>query len=126
MPQLTYIGGVGAIGSAMACFFHPSKPIRDKWPQDNKCHLTGVIITGEAKWRVARREQNCYLVRIPEINDDTQFYFVKKNFKIDQPPLSPFESKAHQQPLPAVPLPSTLNAGASVMQWPASMGTQEI
>ncbi len=96
MPRLTYLGGVGALGSAMACFFHPSKPIRDKWPQDNKRRLTGVLVTGEAKRRVARRDQDCYLVCIPEIDDGREFHIVKKNFKVDQAPPSPFESKARQ------------------------------
>jgi hypothetical protein len=48
MPRLTYLSGVGAVGSAMACFFHPGKLIRDKWPRDNKCRLTGVLVTGKA------------------------------------------------------------------------------
>ncbi len=56
MLRLTYLGGVGAVGSAMACFFHPGEPIRDKWPQDNKRRLTGVLVTGEAVRRVYKRD----------------------------------------------------------------------
>jgi hypothetical protein len=101
MPRLTYLGGVGAVGSAMACFFHPGKLIRDKWPQDNKKrHLTGVLVTGEAVRRVHKRGQDCYLVCIAEIDNGREFYIVKRNFKVDQPPPSPFESKVRQQPEP--------------------------
>jgi hypothetical protein len=100
MPRLTYLGGIGAAGSAMARFFHPGKPIRDKWPQDNKRRLTGVLVTGEAMRRVYKRDQDCSLVRIAEIDDGREFYIVKRNFKVDQPPPSPFESEARQQPEP--------------------------
>jgi hypothetical protein len=100
MPRLTYLGGTGAVGSAMARFFHPGKPIRDKWPQDNKRRLTSVLVTGEAVRRVYKRDQDCYLVCIAEIDDGREFYIVKRNFKVDQPPPSPFESKARQQPEP--------------------------
>ncbi len=100
MPRLTYLGGVGAIGSAMALFFHPGKLIRDKWPQDNKRRLTGVLVTGKAVQHVYKRDQDCYLVRITEIDDGREFYIVKRNFKVDQPPPSPFEREARQQPEP--------------------------
>ena len=44
MPRLALVGGVG---SAMAWFFHPSQPISDKWPHNEKRRLTGVLVTGE-------------------------------------------------------------------------------
>ncbi len=125
MPRLTYLGGVGAVGSTMACFFHPGKPIRDKWPQDNKRHLTGVLVTGEAMRRVYKRDQDCYLVRIAEIDNRREFYIVKRNFKVDQPPLLHLRARRVNS-LSPLPPPTTLNAGASVMQCPTSMGAQEI
>ena len=124
MPRLTYLGGVGAVGSAMACFFHPSKPIRDKWTQDNKRRLTGVLITDEAMWCVYKRDQDCYLVRIPEIDYGREFHIVKRNFKVDQAPLLPLTARPINS-LSALPLPTTLNVGTSVMQCPASTGAQE-
>jgi hypothetical protein len=66
MPQLALVGGVG---SAMARFFHPSQPIRDKWPHDEKRRLTGVLVTGEVTRRIARTDQLCYRVCITEIDD---------------------------------------------------------
>jgi len=98
MPQLSLLAGVGAVGSAMARFFHPSKPIRDKWPHDEKRCLTGVLVTGETTRRIGKKEQSCYVVRIMEIDDSTQFFIVKKNFKVEQAPVTPFESEAPQPP----------------------------
>jgi hypothetical protein len=125
MPRLTYLGGVGAVGSAMAHFFHPGKPIRDKWPQDNKRRLAGVLVTGKAVRHVYKRDQDCYLVRIAKIDDGREFYIVKRNFKVDQPPPSPFESKARQQPEPT-PAANNTERRSNVMQCPTLMGTQEI
>ena len=78
----------------MARFFHPSQPIRDKWPNDDKRRLAGVLVTGEGMRRVNHREQMCYLVRIDDLGEDILFHIVKKNFKITQAPLVPFPSKA--------------------------------
>ena len=68
MPQLALVGGVG---STMAWFFHPSQPIRDKWPHDEKRRLTGVFVTGEVMRHITQKDQLCYRVRITEINDGT-------------------------------------------------------
>jgi hypothetical protein len=78
----------------MARFFHPSAKIREKWPQNNKRRLFGVLVTGEGIRRVQHKNQMCYLVRIPEINNSTIFHIVKKNFKILSAPAIPFESEA--------------------------------
>ena len=94
MPRLSLLAGVGAVGSAMARFFHPSKPIRDKWPHDEKRRLTGVLVTGKTTWRIGKKDQSCYVVRIMEIDDSTQFFIVKKNFKITEAPTEPFPSEA--------------------------------
>ena len=105
--------GVGAVGSAMARFFHPGKPIRDKWPHDEKRRLTGVLVTGETTRRIGKKEQSCYVVRIMEIDDSTQFFIVKKNFKVEQAPTTPFESEAPQPPLPPVQAPAVSDAERS-------------
>jgi hypothetical protein len=47
MHGLALLGGIGASGTAMARFFHPSAKIREKWPQNYKHRLFGVLVTGE-------------------------------------------------------------------------------
>ena len=47
IPRLALVGGVGAVGSAMAWFFHTSQPIRDKWSHNEKRSLTGRV---KARW----------------------------------------------------------------------------
>ena len=82
MPRLSLLGGIGAVGTAMARFFHPSEHIRAKWPNDDKRHLSGVLVVGEGMRRIQRKEQMCYLVRIDDIGEDVVLHIVKKNFKI--------------------------------------------
>ena len=94
MVRLSLCGGIGATGSGMARFFHPGKKIRDKWPNDEKRRLTGVLIIGEGKRHVNKKEHMCYLVRIPEIDDGSTFHIVKKNFKVDVSPPEVFESES--------------------------------
>ncbi len=77
----------------MAWFFHPDKKIREKWPNNEKQCLTGVLVIGEGKPHVNKKEHMCYLVCIPEINDGSTFHIVKKNFKVDIAPPEIFESK---------------------------------
>ena len=93
MPQRSIPGGVGAIGSSMARFFHPSQKIREKWPHEERRRLAGVLVTGEGIWRVHHKDQMCYLVRINDINDSTIIHIVKRNLRIESPPAIPFESK---------------------------------
>jgi hypothetical protein len=91
----------------MAWFFHPSKPIRNRWPHDQKRHLTGVLVTGKAVHKISKKDQMCYKVRIMEINDGTEFFIVKKNFKVEQRPTIPFESEVPQEPpVPPIPAPN--------------------
>ena len=101
MLRLTLVGGVGALGSAMARFFHPSQAIRDKWPNDDKRRLAGVLVIGEGMRRVNHREQMCYLVRIDDLGEDIVCHIVKKNFKITQAPLVPFPSEVTTHAAPA-------------------------
>jgi hypothetical protein len=104
MVRTSLSGGIGATGSAMARFFHPSKKIREKWPHDEKRRLTGVLVVGEGKRHVNKKEHLCYLVRIPEIDDGTILYIVKKNFKVEVAPPQAFESElATPPPAPAAP-----------------------
>ena len=93
MPRLALLGGIGASGTAMARFFHPSAKIREKWPQNDKKRLFGVLVTGEGVRRVQHKDQMCYLVRVPKIDDSTIFHIVKKNFKILAAPAVPFDSE---------------------------------
>ena len=49
-----------------------------------------------------------------EIDDSTQFFIVKKNFKVEQAPVTPFESKAPQPPtLPPIQAPAVNDAERS-------------
>ena len=83
----------------MARFFHPSAKIRDHFPQNDKRRLTGVVVVGEGVRRIRNKDQMCYLVRIDEVDDGTIFYISKKNFKVDTPPATPFESEARAEPV---------------------------
>ena len=66
MPLKSRPGGEGAIGSAVARFFHPSKPVREKWPDYQKKSLTGVVILGRGERRINRKLiTNAYRVCIP-------------------------------------------------------------
>ena len=102
--------GVGAVGAGKARFFHPGARIRQQWPNDNKHELTNVLVIGEGKRMVNRREQWCYIVRIPEVDDGTEFHIVKFNFSVTSSSETPFpgeqnrgpRSRRHQRPAAAV------------------------
>jgi len=115
MPSLVMVrrslpAGIGALGTAKARFFHPSARIREQWPNDNKRELKNVLVIGEGKRMVNRKEQWCYLVRIPKIDDGTEFHIVKFNFSVTEAPETPFpgkqncgtHSRRHQRPAAAV------------------------
>ena len=93
MVRKSLSGSIEATGSAMARFFHPGKKIREKWPNDEKRRLTGVLVIGEGKRHVNKKEQMCYLACIPKINDGSIFHIVKKNFKVYVAPPEIFESE---------------------------------
>ena len=89
----------------MARFFHPSDKIRAKWPNENKRQLVNVLVIGEGQRFVNRKNQWCYIVRIPEIDDGSEFHIVKKSFMVDvahaQPFLGETSRKGTQQNQPA-------------------------
>ena len=63
-------GGIGALGSAQARFFHPSVKIREKWPNDHKrLRLKRVVVTGKEMFRISRRDQLAYKCRNVEIDN---------------------------------------------------------
>ena len=103
MPGTTHPGGIRALGSDPARFFHPSQPIREKQPNDGKRHLTGVLVTKEGMWHVNKKEQMCYLVCINDVDDGSVFHIVKKNLKIHTAPAQPFANEARMQVCTTVP-----------------------
>jgi hypothetical protein len=52
MPARALPGGIGAVSTAMARFFHPSQKIWEKWPQDNKRRIHGALVVGEGVRRI--------------------------------------------------------------------------
>jgi hypothetical protein len=83
-------GGIGALSSAQAHFFHPNANIRAKWPNEyQKKQLTGVVITGKGSHCVTCKDQFCYECWIPEIDDRTIFHAVVNNFCVDQAGIIP-------------------------------------
>ena len=90
--------GIGAVGSAKARFFHPSDKIRAKWPNDNKRQLVNVLVIGEGQRFVNRKNQWCYIVRIPEIDDGSEFHIVKFNFTVNVAPKVPFLGELNRGP----------------------------
>ncbi len=85
------LGGIGAIGSGSARFFHPGDRVREKYPPNTWARVTGTIITSKAMRLVARRQQFCYLVTVPDI--DGKCYIVKKNFRVNVAPEISFKSE---------------------------------
>ncbi len=83
MVTQSLLASIGTLGSAKARFFHPSDKIRAKWPNDNKRQLVNVLVIGEGQRFVNRKNQWCYIVRIPEINDGSEFHIVKFNFTMN-------------------------------------------
>ena len=75
---------------------------------------SAVSLVGETTRWIGKKEQSCYVVRIMEIDDSTQFFIVKKNFKVEQAPGTPFESEAPQPPtLPPIQAFAVSNAERS-------------
>ena len=85
-------GGIGALGSDQARFFHPIAKIRDKWPNYHKrLRLERVVVTGQELFRISRRDQLAYKFHIAEIDNGSKFHICANSFQVDQDPVQPFE-----------------------------------
>ena len=92
-------GGIGALGSAQARFFHPSAKIREKWPNDHKrLRLKRVVVTGKEMFRISRRDQLAYKCCIAKIDDGSEFHICANNFQVDQDPVLPFKDESMKTP----------------------------
>ena len=96
MVRRSLPAGVGALGAGKARFFHPSAKIREKWPNDIKRELTNVLIIGQGQFIVNRKEQWCYIVRIPEIDNGSEFHIVKFNFLVTTASETPFPGEENR------------------------------
>ena len=84
------LGGIRAMGSASTCFFHLGKWAREKYPTDTRACMMGAIIISKGMRVVARRQQMCYLVTIPDV--DGKCHIIKFNFCVHVNPAMPFDS----------------------------------
>ena len=69
----------------------------------------GAVITGKGMRVVARRQQICYLLTIPDI--DGKCHIIKFNFHVHINPVMPFESK--RQPCAPAEWPAVVAAWTS-------------
>jgi len=58
-----------------------------------KVRITGLIIIGEERKVVNKREQLCYTLRAESVDDGTIFHVVKKNFSVQVAPSATFPSE---------------------------------
>ena len=88
-------GGIGALGSAQARFFHPSTNIREKWPNDHKrLRLERVFVTGKELFCISRKDQVANKCCISKIDDRSEFNIYANNLRVDQEPVQPFEDES--------------------------------
>ncbi len=93
--RTSHCGGIGAIGSAKANFFHLGEHIRAKYPNDYATRqLENVAIIRDGITCVSKREQWCYFVNIEGI--DHVLHIVTKFFCVDVPPLIIFDAEQQQ------------------------------
>lgn len=52
-----------------------------------------MVVTGKGIHQVNRKDQLCYEVRIPEIDDGTIFHISCSNFRVDTAAATPFEDE---------------------------------
>ena len=91
--------GVGAIGRGMSRFFHPKKKIQQKWPAPARGHaLDDVIVLGKEQHRINKKEQLSYRVRIPAIDDGSEFWISCHNFKVTIEGPTPFPDETPSPP----------------------------
>jgi hypothetical protein len=73
-------GGIGAVGKAMARFFHPSKEVEAKCLQECKTYkshvLEDAIIIGREMCRINRRNQLAYQSRLPFMDGNKVYAIV--------------------------------------------------
>ena len=102
MVSTSKCGGINAIGSAASRLFHPGDKVRKKYPKDVKLHCVNVKIIGKGLRRIKNKMKMCFLVSIPEVEGEC--YIVKKCFRVERDPDTPFESE--RAPLPRnIPCP---------------------
>ena len=83
-------GGIGALGSAQARFFHPNATIREKWPNDQKVlRSERVFVTGKELFHILWKDQVAYKYRIPDIDNGIKFHIYENKFLVDQDPEQP-------------------------------------
>ena len=93
MVRKSHRGGIGAVGSAFAKFFHPSEHIRSKFPNDYKTRrLNNVTIIRDGTEVVRHIQQCCYFCNVPGI--DHVLHTVISNFKVE--PAIIFEANVMQ------------------------------
>ena len=91
-----------------------STPAR-RFVSNGQTMISGIVlVTGEVMRPVRHKQQLCYLVRIQEIDDGTEFYTVKRNFKVDlPPPLLPLRVRHLRQQLHLLFLSLTTHGSGS-------------
>ncbi len=77
--------GIGAQGSCIARFLHPSAVIREKLPNDLKTRIQGFTIVGRGEKLIRKKARKCYLVTKSEQFPETTFHVAESNFKVEAP-----------------------------------------
>ena len=79
--------GKGAIVSVMTKYLHPSKLIRDKFPNSTaSLRLEGLVVVGEEEQKVCRRTQKVIVLTIEEFKNGDEFiplYAVPRWVKVE-------------------------------------------
>ena len=96
-------GGIGAVGKAMARFFHPSKEVEAKCLQEGKTYkshvLEDAIIIGRETCRINRKNQLAYQCRLPFMDDNKVYAIVCSNMTIVEEGATPFNDEAAATPI---------------------------
>ena len=76
--------GVGAIGSCLAKFLHPSAHIRERYPNDYKTRrLDGLMVMSQREMTVSRSKKLCFIVTHDSI-PDVQLHCTRRYLTITQ------------------------------------------
>ncbi|EED93204.1 predicted protein [Thalassiosira pseudonana CCMP1335] len=96
-------GGIGAVGKAMARFFHPSKEVEAKCLQEGKTYkshvLEDAIIIGRETCRINHKNQLAYQCRLPFMDDNKVYAIVCSNMTIVEEGATPFNDEAAATPI---------------------------